>query len=134
VQEGPSKSGAMYSARPSANLLFMEEYMTQETWEKLEYINSPRIVGKIVGEYEISNYGKLRQVLTDNIRRNLKLNTSSDQRPRYSFVLDNGKRVTPFIHQLVAQTFIDNPEGLPNVKHIDGNKANNYVGNLRWSS
>ena len=106
--------------------------MTQETWKKLEYINSPRIVGKIVGEYEISNYGNLRQVLTDNIRRNLKLNTSSDQRPRYSFVLDNGKRVMPFMHQLVAQTFIDNPEGLPNVKHIDGNKTNNYVGNLRW--
>lgn len=124
----------MYSRRPSANLLFMEEYMTQETWKKLEYINSPRIVGKIVGEYEISNYGKLRQVLIDNIRRNLKLNTSSDQRPRYSFVLDNGKRVMPFMHQLVAQTFIDNPEGLPNVKHIDGNKTNNYVGNLRWSS
>ena len=120
----------MYSRRPSANLLFMEEYMTQETWKKLEYINSPRIVGKIVGEYEISNYGNLRQVLTDNIRRNLKLNTSSDQRPRYSFVLDNGKRVMPFMHQLVAQTFIDNPEGLPNVKHIDGNKTNNYVGNL----
>lgn len=134
MQEGPSKSGAMYSARPSANLLFMEEYMTQETWKKLEYINSPRIVGKIVGEYEISNYGKLRQVLTDNIRRNLKLNTSSDQRPRYGFVLDNGKRVMPFMHQLVAQTFIDNPEGLPNVKHVDGNKANNYVGNLRWSN
>lgn len=124
----------MYSRRPSANLLFMEEYMTQETWKKLEYINSPRIVGKVIGEYEISNYGNLRQVLTDNIRRNLKLNTSSDQRPRYSFVLDNGKRVTPFMHQLVAQTFIDNPEGLPNVKHIDGNKTNNYVGNLRWSS
>lgn len=134
MQEGPSKSGAMYSGRPSANLLFMEEYMTQETWKKLEYINSPRIVGKIVGEYEISNYGNLRQVLTDNIRRNLKLNTSSDQRPRYSFVLDNGKRVMPFMHQLVAQTFIDNPEGLPNVKHIDGNKTNNYVGNLRWAS
>jgi hypothetical protein len=112
----------------------MEEYMTQETWKKLEYINSPRIVGKIVGEYEISNYGNLRQVLTDNIRRNLKLNTSSDQRPRYNFVLDNGKRVMPFMHQLVAQTFIDNPEGLPNVKHIDGNKTNNYVGNLRWAS
>ena len=63
--------------------------------EKLEYINSPRIVGKIIGEYEISNYGNLRQVLTNNIRRNLKLNTSSDQRPRYSFVLYNGKRVMP---------------------------------------
>ena len=96
----------MCSRRPSVNLLFMEEYMTQETWKKLEYINSPRIVGKIIGEYEISNYGNLRQVLTDNIRRNLKLNTSSDQRPRYSFVLGlNGKRVMPFYASTCGSNF-----------------------------
>ncbi|BDH82568.1 HNH endonuclease [Lactococcus lactis] len=107
--------------------------MEFETWEKIEFINSPKIVGIPVGEYEISSHGNLRQVLSDNIRKKVKINTTSDQRPRYGFTLDNGKRVMPFIHQLVAQAFIPNPEGLPNVKHIDGNKSNNYVGNLRWS-
>lgn len=107
--------------------------MEFETWKKIEFINSPKIVGIPVGEYEISSHGNLRQVISDNIRKKVKINTTSDQRPRYGFTLDNGKRVMPFIHQLVAQAFIPNPEGLPNVKHIDSNKSNNYVGNLRWS-
>lgn len=37
-----------------------------------------------------------------------------------------------YIHRLVAQTFIPNPNNLPQVDHIDGNKHNNNVSNLRW--
>lgn len=37
-----------------------------------------------------------------------------------------------YIHRLVAKTFIPNPHNLPQVDHIDGDKSNNHVDNLRW--
>ena len=37
-----------------------------------------------------------------------------------------------FVHRLVAQTFIPNYDNKPCVDHIDGDKKNNHVNNLRW--
>ena len=42
------------------------------------------------------------------------------------------KTLSTFVHRLVAQTFIDNPNNYDEVNHIDGNKENNCADNLEW--
>ena len=39
-----------------------------------------------------------------------------------------------FKHQLIAKAFVPNPDDLPQINHIDGNKLNNDAENLEWVS
>ena len=45
---------------------------------------------------------------------------------------DRGIRKRFYIHRLVAEHYIDNPNNKPYVNHIDGNTKNNHVSNLEW--
>ena len=36
------------------------------------------------------------------------------------------------IHRIIAKAFLQNPDDLPQVNHIDGNKENNDISNLEW--
>ena len=79
--------------------------------------------------YEVSNFGRIRNSATGRYLTPEERNGYS----RVSLVL-NGKRTKKFtIHRLVLMTF--NPvEGMDSleVDHIDGDKGNNVLSNLRW--
>lgn len=77
--------------------------------------------------YQISNLGRLK-----SLKRNIimKCNKRGDYNSIGLYNKDGYKRFN--IHRLVAQVFIPNPDNLPCVNHIDGNKLNNCVDNLEW--
>jgi hypothetical protein len=50
---------------------------------------------------------------------------------QYHLSLD-GKRTYTYAHRLIAETFIPNPDNLPEVDHISGVKTQNNLENLRW--
>lgn len=54
----------------------------------------------------------------------------------YEFVVlsNNGYRKNYYVHRLVAEAYIDNPNNLSTVNHKDENRTNNCVDNLEWLS
>jgi hypothetical protein len=46
----------------------------------------------------------------------------------------NGKSINRYLHVLVAEHFIPNPDNKPEVNHIDGNKLNCAKSNLEWNT
>lgn len=46
----------------------------------------------------------------------------------------NKKRGQARVHRIIAECFIPNPYGLPEVNHIDCNRKNNNASNLEWVS
>lgn len=79
------------------------------------------------GLYEVSSLGNVR-----NVRRNTLLRFSKNQGYLQVYLYKNGIRTGLKVHRLVAQAFIPNPDGLPQVNHKDENKTNNIFENLEW--
>ena len=90
--------------------------------------------------YEVDEKGnvyalprKKRTPTTEYISKERKLKPYNNG---YGYMLvdmrKDGKRYMKVVHRLVAEAFIPNPNNLPQVNHIDGNKSNNNVDNLEW--
>ena len=58
-----------------------------------------------------------------------------DSNGYYHVVLyKNETRYTKLVHRLIADCFIENPENLPEIDHINRIKTNNRIENLRWAT
>jgi hypothetical protein len=80
------------------------------------------------GPYEVSSAGQVRRGA-----RVLRGALSSVGYRHVTLSID-GRRCTISVHRLVAEAFVHRPDGCDVVNHLDGDKLNNAVANLEWTT
>lgn len=86
------------------------------------------------GAYRVSSFGRIKS-LKRPYNRNEKILTPVRHSAGYLkiiLIILNDKRKNAYIHRLVAQAFIPNPESKPFINHINGDTTDNRVDNLEW--
>lgn len=85
---------------------------------------------EIKGRYEISFRGKIRNKISKKLK--------SQYKKENDYLVCGFKNRTMnfrkclYVHRLMAQTFLQNPNNKPAVNHINGNKQDNQLLNLEW--
>lgn len=113
----------------------------EETWKPVKGYE---------GLYEVSSMGRVKRVarmidysnkrfskdtqmsIREKILSPVKIGSSKEKYFAVNLRNKSGERKLRKVHRLVAEAFIPNPGGLPQIDHKDGNKNNNSVSNLEW--
>lgn len=80
------------------------------------------------GLYEVSNFGRIRRI------RIVVQTRKKHGYMQVSLKDSGGARKSLRVHRIVAEAFIPNPEGKPQVNHRDENPENNRADNLEWAT
>lgn len=95
-----------------------------------------RAVKGFEGLYEVDNLGNVYSLLQTKTRRKrvLKPYVTKDGYLKVNLYDLAGKYKKFFVHRLVADAFLPNPNNLPEVNHKNLNKLDNSTDNLEWVS
>lgn len=121
-ENGTINAGQKLNRKKRENIVEKQNYALLENEKQIE------IDGELI-PYAISKDGKVR-----NLKTGKYLSGSILQSYRYINFRYEGKNKNRAVHRLVAQAFIDNPNNYSIVDHIDGDRLNNNLENLRWVS
>lgn len=87
------------------------------------------------GKYHVSTHGRLRSFSQKCPKgRILRKQTNSYGYTHYTMMRADGTMFTRTAHRLVLETFVGPKPSGHECRHLDGNRANNNVSNLRWGT
>lgn len=81
--------------------------------------------------FEVSTWGRARRV-DGRARTAFFIPFGGKGGYKQFFFRAEGVTWQPLVHRLVAMTFLENPNNLPEVHHRDSDKENNRLDNLQW--
>ena len=81
------------------------------------------------GRYQVTSWGRVYNV---SRKRFVHPEETKKGYLRVDLIDKSGKRTHFKVHRLVANAFLKNPDGKPQVNHLDGNKQNNSFTNLEF--
>lgn len=117
-----TNAGKTLVKKKQENIVEANNYVLQNDEKQIE------LDGELI-PYSISKDGKVR-----NLKTNRFLSGSILHSYRYINFRWEGKQKNKSVHQLVALAFLDNPNHYTIVDHINGDRLDNRVENLRWVS
>ena len=98
----------------------MDNTNNQELWKPINGYD----------RYEISNDGRIKNILT---KREARGSVTKEGYMRATLT-NNGKSKQYLVHNLVAEHYLENEIGCDHILHIDGDKTNNNVSNMKYVS
>lgn len=82
--------------------------------------------------FKISSYGRVLRKFTETAENKPYSAKPVNGYEVVNFRIKNKKKVTRYLHKLVADLFLENPDNKSFVIHLDYNKKNNSINNLKW--